>query len=251
MAANTNNRDRGPPLPASRTASQMALSNAAEIDQQLTAMKETWISIGQTYDVLHEQSVKMSSLCPTMQKTTQDVQTLREQIRARVKEDDVKIKKEKASAQGELNTKPESQIVKELMADIKNKIKSEIKSQVTGQVDIQIKENLPAPLQDQLDESRKHVEEATFSLKNAEARRKNSALRISRDLEELLSQVVTASGTVSGFFPVNLKSLFTYNLEISQNLARDYKLHVSDVKEENWNSFMSHIGIRSGIEQCY
>jgi len=248
MAANTNNRDRGPPLPASRTASQMALSNAAEIDQQLTAMKETWISIGQTYDVLHEQSVKMSSLCPTMQKTTQDVQTLRERIHARVEEDDVKIKKGKASAQDELNIKPESQIVKELMANIKNKIKSEIKSQVTGQVDIQIKEHLPASLQDQLDESRKHVQEAKSSLENVEARRKNSALRIPRDLDELLSHVLTANGKASGFFPINLRSLFASDLESSQSLARDYKLNVSKVKEENWNSFMSHIGIRFKVE---
>jgi len=153
----------------------------------------------------------------------------------------------KNSVEVEVKRQINSQM-KGLQADITAKIKSEIKRQVSEQVDVQIKEHLPVTLKDQLDESKKQLEVVNSSLKNSEARRKNSALRVPRDLDELLTDAATPDGGVSAFFPNDLRALFAYDLEQSQSLARDYRLPVSKIKTENLNSFMSHIGIRFQLE---
>lgn len=46
-----------------------------------------------------------------------------------------------------------------------------------------------------------------------EARRKNSALRVPRDLDELLTDAATPDGGVSAFFPNDLRALFAYDRE--------------------------------------
>jgi len=242
MAANLNNATA---VPISRSDSQ--LSNTADIKEVLTAMEDSWVDIGKTYDNLHDQSVKLATLSPTLPKTTQEIQILRDEIRSRTKENDDAIKEMKNSVEVEVKRQINSQM-KGLQADITAKIKSEIKRQVSEQVDVQIKEHLPVTLKDQLDESKKQLEVVNSSLKNSEARRKNSALRVPRDLDELLTDAATPDGGVSAFFPNDLRALFAYDLEQSQSLARDYRLPVSKIKTENLNSFMSHIGIRFQLE---
>jgi hypothetical protein len=178
-----------------------------------------------------------------MHQTVQKIQKIHDQIQSRVNDDNSNIKKTKQEVQEEVK----GRIMKEIKAGLKKEIRSQITLQVSSQIPVQIKEHLPVTLEGQLRESKAQFEVVKTSLVNSEARHKNSALRIPRDLVALLSNVLTAKGCVSAFFPATLTALFAFDLKTSQNLARDYTLHVSEVKEENFNSFMSHIGVKYSL----
>jgi len=244
MAANVNST--GPVMTSNlqgSTTAQRPLSNAAEIKEVLAAMKGTWSNIGRTYDDLYEQSTKLSDMSPTMYQTVQEINKLHGQIQPRVEDDDNEIKRTKQEVQGEVK----GRIMKGIKEELKEMIRSQITLQVSSQITFQIKEHLPVTLESQLCESKAQLDEMKASLKNSEARYHNSALRVNRDLDALLNSVVTANGNISKFFPITLKTLLAFDLKTSQNLAKDYQLHVSQIKEENFNNFMSHIGVKGNL----
>jgi len=241
MAANINSA-RTPNLQRNNTTEALS-PNTADIKKLLEMMKDTWSSIGQTYDILYEQSTKLSDLSPTMHQQVQEIQKVHDQIQSRVNDNDNAIKQEKQAVQGEMK----GRIMRVMKVGLKEAIKSQITLQVSSQIAVQVKEHLPVTLEDQLRESKVQYEEVKVSLMNSEARHQNSVLRVRRDGDALLNTVLTPNGEVSGFFPATFKTLFAYDLNNSQSLVRDYKLHVSDVREVNFNSFMSHIGVKDSL----
>jgi len=136
-----------------------------------------------------------------------------------------------------------NQITEHMKPQIKEQIQTEITLQVDKQVATQIKDHLPVSLEDQIADSKKQLEEVRQSLHNSEARRANSVLRTPRDLSESLAVVLKADGNKSEFYPADLRSLFSYDLNTAKSLVKDYGLIQSEIRETNLNRFMSHIGI--------
>jgi len=235
------------PRPLSRM-SQMSQgppqqADPAAIRELLDTMKGTLGALGQTFDTLNEQSNKVSTLGPTMHDTAQQIITLRRQIRAQDKKQDVRIQEVKRMVRDQLKI----QIAESMKAQIQYQIKTEVAHQVAEQVASEIKDHLPVSLEDQITDSKKQFGDVKFSLINSEARRTNSVLRVPRDLGEPLAPVLKPNSTKSNFFPADLRTLFSYDLHMAQALVRDFELPQSDVREINLNKFMSHIGIQFSL----
>ncbi|KAF9565581.1 hypothetical protein CPC08DRAFT_704565 [Agrocybe pediades] len=120
-------------------------------------------------------------------------------------------------------------------------VRAEITKQVKEQVDEQIVEHLPQSLQEQAEESKKQVEDVKISLANSEARLQNSFVQTDY-VYDRLAPILSAKGEMSPYYPVNVKSLFTYDLESAKELNRHYELTDSDNLQMNFKQFLKHIG---------
>lgn len=216
------------------------LAETEKIRELLATMKGTLTTLGQTFDTLNEQSAMVSNLGPTMTNTTKQIQLLRYQIRKQDKKQDVRIEEVKKMVRDQLT----HQITEYMKPKIKEQIQAEVALQVIKQVDVQIKDHLPVSLEDQIADSKKQFEVVQRSLHNSEARRVNSVLRTPRDLGERLADVLKLDGRKSELYPADLRSLFSYDIRMAQALVKDYGLAESEVRETNFNRFMSHIGIQ-------
>jgi len=230
------------PRPQSRTALS-PLPETAAIRELLAAMKGTLSTLGQTFDTLNDQSAKVSSLGPTMVDTTQQIQLIRRQIRSQDKKQEARIKEVKRMVRDQLK----NEITERMKPQIKEQIEAEITLQVAKQVTVQIKDHLPVSLEDQVADNKTQFEVVKHSLINSEARRLNSSLRSPRDLAEPLTVVLKANGQKSSFFPADLTTLFSYDLNMAKALVKDYGLLESEIRETNLNRFMSHIGIQFSL----
>ncbi|CAA7259021.1 unnamed protein product [Cyclocybe aegerita] len=154
----------------------------------------------------------------------------------------------------EQNQQEEFEAIKSKMGvDIKEQVESSIRGkiadlireeamiQVREQVDGQIREHIPVSLEDQVKETKRQLQEVQISLKNSEARVVNSFIQ-SMNLFDNLSPVLTSAGEKSPLYPVNVKSLFGYDLESAKKLSRDYELREADDLHTNFRQFLKHIG---------
>ncbi|KAI0918984.1 hypothetical protein AcW1_003516 [Taiwanofungus camphoratus] len=221
------------------TAATPPLPDTAGIRELLAMMKASLATIGQTFQTLNEQSAKVSTVGPTMQDVSVQIQGLRQQIRAQEKKQDLRVKEVKHMIKGDLK----KQVAEEMRAQIQEQIKREIALQVREQVDIQMSEHLPVPLKKQAEESKEQLVEVKHALLNSEARRVNSVLRTS-NLDDHLAVILRPDGTKSDFYPVNLRSLFSYDYDMLRALLEDHGLLEHEVREKNLNRFMSHIGVQ-------
>ncbi|KAJ3514798.1 hypothetical protein NLJ89_g2158 [Agrocybe chaxingu] len=128
-----------------------------------------------------------------------------------------------------------------ISGQIADLIREEAMMQIREQVDEQIREHIPVSLEDQVKETKRQLQEVQISLKNSEARMVNSFIQ-SMNLFDNLSPVLTSAGEKSPLYPVNVKSLFGYDLESAKKLSRDYELREADDLHTNFRQFLKHIG---------
>jgi hypothetical protein len=219
-------------------------TTATAIKAQVAMIENTLNLFEPIFNMLEHQSEEVSKLTLTMIGTTKSIEDLHGQILSQDTRSNQHIEKVKRAVAGKIR----SQIMDNMKPQIQKKIKAEINLQVSEQVTLQIRDHLPVSLEDQVAESKREVAEMTSSLVNSEARRVNSILRFPSGYDEPLTPVLKSSGQNNNFFPPNLKTLFLYDLEKSKSLVRDYGLLVSDIREENFNKFMSFIGIQHSLQ---
>jgi len=219
-----------------------ALDTAA-IGQHLAALKTMLSSLEPKFDALNKQSAGVTELIPTMHATSEQIKALHDQIFSQDRKSNMAIEKIKQN----VGEKLQGKIMDSLTPGMQKKIKAEMSLQIPQQVAVQIKDHLPVSLEQQVAESKKQFAEMSSSLTNAEARRNNSILRHQRGFDQPLTPVLTPSGNESRYFPSNLKALFLYDLNKSKALVKDYGLPESKIREENFNKFMSHIGIHNSL----
>jgi len=213
------------------------IGNTQAVNDLLTMMKSTLNTLGATFDNLGEQSAKVAALRPALDSARQ-IHELRKQMRAQEKNQDTRIGDIRRLVQDDLKV----QIADHMREQIAEQIKSEIALQVKNEVDNQISQHLPTPLAIQAAESQLQLAEVKISLQNSEARRHNQQIR-ANNLDELLAVVLRRDGTPSPFFPANLKVLFSYELEMTRALVRDYGLVEHPMREGNLNRFMAFCGV--------
>ncbi|KAF9504999.1 hypothetical protein BS47DRAFT_1354504 [Hydnum rufescens UP504] len=205
------------------------VGNTQAVNDLLVMMKNTLNTLGATFDSLGEQSAKVASLGPALDSARQ-IHELRKQMRNQEKTQDTRISDIRRLVQDDL---------KQQIAD---QIKAEIALQVKPEVDNQISVHLPIPLAIQAAESQQQLAQVKVSLQNGEARRRNEHIR-ANNLDENLAPLVRQDGTPSPIFPVTLKALFSYELEMARQLVRDYGLVEHPIREVNLNRFMAFCGV--------
>lgn len=213
-------------------------TDTAQIRELLGMMKVTLGQLGQTFQTLNEQSAKVSTLGPTLNHASAQIQSMRHQIRKQDKKQEARVQEVKTLIQVQLK----DQIAKDMKSFISEQIKKETALQVKEQIDVQIKEHIPVTLQEQALQSQKQLIDVRHALMNSEARRTNSNLRTD-NLNDTLAIVHRPDGTKSDIYPANLNSLFAYSPEMLSRLLKDYDLVEHQLREKSLNRFMAHIGI--------
>ncbi|KAI1785389.1 hypothetical protein LXA43DRAFT_1038506 [Ganoderma leucocontextum] len=215
--------------------------DTAAVRELLGMMKATLGQLDQTFRTLNEQSEQVKSLGPTMELAVAQLTSLRRQIKAQEKKQEVRVGEIKRMIKEDIKL----QAADEMREQIRRQIGLEIVKQSKQQIGSQIHEVLPVPLRTQAEESRRHLVEVRHALENSEARRKNSVIKPSpNNLADDLAVVFRPNGTRSKMYPANLRSLFSYDYAKSKELVQDFGLHDHGVLEKNLNGFMAHIGIR-------
>ncbi|GLB37762.1 putative D-isomer specific 2-hydroxyacid dehydrogenase family protein [Lyophyllum shimeji] len=129
-----------------------------------------------------------------------------------------------------------------LRSDISAQIRREVAFQVKEQVDLQIRDHIPVPLEQQAIDNKRQISEIKVALANSEARAKNSHLQVT-NLDEPLVPILKPDGSRSKLFPADLRSLFSYDLDMAKALVIDFDLEEDDSLQVNHDRFMRHIGI--------
>ncbi|KAF8306719.1 hypothetical protein DL93DRAFT_213689 [Clavulina sp. PMI_390] len=213
------------------------IANQQAVADLLMLMKSNLNTLGATFDSLGEQSAKVATLGPAME-TAHQIHQLRRQMRQQEKHQDSRINDIRSLVQDTLKV----QIAEHMRAQIDEEIRREIAGQVKDEVTNQIATHLPIPLAIQAAESQEQLAEVRVSLQNTEARRHNSHISRS-NLEEDLAPITMADGKVSKHYPATIKVLFSYELEVLQELLEDYGLALHRIREGCVNRFLSFIGV--------
>ncbi|PIL34064.1 hypothetical protein GSI_03775 [Ganoderma sinense ZZ0214-1] len=215
--------------------------DTAAVRELLGMMKATLGQLDQTFRTLNEQSAQVKSLGPTMELAVGQLSSLRHQIHAQEKKQEVRVEEIRRMIREDIKLK----VADEMREQIRKQVPLEIAKQAREQIGLQIRDVLPVSLKTQAKESRDYLEEVKHALENSEARRKNSVLKPSpNNLADGLAVVLKPDGTKSKLYPANLRSLFAYDYGKSKELVQDFGLHDHGVLEKNLNGFMAHIGIR-------
>jgi len=213
------------------------IANTAAVNDLLMLMKTNLNTLGATFDSLGEQSAKVATLGPALD-TAHQIHQLRRQMRNQEKHQDSRINDIRSLVRDTLKV----QIAEHMREQIEEQIKAEIALQVKGEVATQIETHLPIPLAIQAAESQEQLAEVRVSLQNTEARRHNSHLGRT-SIEEPLAPLLRTDGTPSPHFPKSLKMLFSYDIDILQDLLKDYELPYHRVREGSVNRFLSYVGV--------
>lgn len=96
--------------------------------------------------------------------------------------------------------------------EIRSQVKATIQEQIKQEVKNQITSYIPVPLEEQIADTKKRLNDARIALANSEARAQNAAVDINSEYEPL-APVLTDSGNKSAFYPADLGSLFSYDGE--------------------------------------
>lgn len=167
-----------------------------------------------------------------------EIQTLRRQLRAQDKKQDMRSNEIKFMVKNLLK----DEVASEMHEHIREQIKQEISKQTREQMKVQVSQHLPMPLRQQISEGKAEIVIIRHALVNSEARRANSVLD-AEYLDDPIAVVVKADGTKSGFYPADLRSLFSYDANMMRGLLTDYALPVSESRDINIIRFMCHVGI--------
>ncbi|KAJ6576835.1 hypothetical protein B0H10DRAFT_2179780 [Mycena sp. CBHHK59/15] len=203
----------------------------------IVAMTGTLGGLQQTFEDLNAKSAELAQMAPNPEDAPNELQALRKQIREQHKKEVKEIKPSRAwrgMKSRFTRGKPEADIIAQIRADVAEQVKQ--------QVDVQIQEHIPVSLKQQAAKNRTQLLDARTSLINSEARKKNAGLQIEH-LDEGLAKVLKADGTNGKLFPADLRSLLSYDAGDVRELVKEYGLVEDEVREENINRFLSHLGI--------
>ncbi|KAL6310531.1 hypothetical protein BKA93DRAFT_756487 [Sparassis latifolia] len=214
------------------------------LHELLTTMNGSWLALGQSFELLNEQSLRVASAGPTMSDSIVEIQKLRRQLRAQDKKQTLRAKEVKDTIKNLLK----DQVVDEMRSHIQEQIGKEIALQVKEQMDAQIQEHLPIPLRQQTNEGRLEIINLRHALVNSEARRKNSMVDL-RYEDDPLAVVMKPDGTRSDLDPADLRSLRAYDTYMMSALLKDHGLPELQSQDQNIKQFLCHIGIPAQTAQ--
>ncbi|KAF8070767.1 hypothetical protein FPV67DRAFT_1488664 [Lyophyllum atratum] len=223
-------------VPAIDASTRGRLSNP-DAAKLLRVMQHTMSGLDTTLKTFNEQSnVFNASVHPEMDKTA-EIQDLRKRLRDHGKEQSQLIRGAKKTIREDFK-----KIVSDrLRDDISAQIKREVVSQVKVQMEQQIYDYIPVPLEQQAIDNKRQISEIKVALANSEARAKNSLLQAT-NLDEPLIPILTPDGRKSKLFPADLRSLFSYELDMAKALVKDFEMEEDDSLQVNYGRFMRHIG---------
>ncbi|KAH9833996.1 uncharacterized protein C8Q71DRAFT_770469 [Rhodofomes roseus] len=208
------------------------------IHQMLGLMKGSCATIGQQSKTIDEQSARVTMLGPSKESLKHQVEELEREIRSTRDKHDKGIEHFRST----VKDKMKETIARQMKNDIEAQIRKQVAEQVNARLAVHIRRHLPVPLKDQVEESRRQIEEVKQAFQNSEARRMNSGLKTNH-LDETLAIVLKRDGTRSALWPENLRSLFAYTPEQVRDLMAEYGLGGNGDRERNINKFMAHIGV--------
>ncbi|KAG5647112.1 hypothetical protein DXG03_001483, partial [Asterophora parasitica] len=218
------------------TAPRAPLSNDVA-GQIVTVMQRTLGGLDTTLNKLNEQSrVFNEGVRPQMDKTSQI-----EDLQKRLNEHSKAQRRLVRAAKKTIREDFKNTVSDRLRDDISAQIRREVEIQVKDQVELQIGDHIPVPLELQAIDNNRQIAEIKAALANSEARAKNSHLQ-GRNLDEPLAPVLKPDGNKSQVFPADLRSLFCYDLDMSNVLMKDFGLEEEDSLSANYGRFMRHIG---------
>ncbi|KDR75618.1 hypothetical protein GALMADRAFT_1330576 [Galerina marginata CBS 339.88] len=138
----------------------------------------------------------------------------------------------------------ENQVVEEMRKHVEQVIANQIDGLVKEHVAECLKTHIPQELQSEVESSRRELEELDLRLHNSESRRANGNLRHNK-ADDLLATMLMPDGTVSTYYPKDLKGLFELDGETTKALMADYGLpEPTGSRDHNLNRFMQFCGVR-------
>ncbi|KAF8891758.1 hypothetical protein BD779DRAFT_1512952 [Infundibulicybe gibba] len=222
-----------------RTSVVMQPDNA-QLRELLAAMSSTLGGLGRSFETLGEQSTKLTTLGPRVEDISRELQELQRKLQEHDRTQRESIREMKKNMRGTISKELFQTFNRPL---IKARVASEIKAQAKEQVDIQIRNYIPVSLRQQVLDNERHLKEANVSILNSESRIQNAALDLDNQ-DEPLAPILKTDGSRSKLFPADLRSLFAYELEMAQQLLKDYGIEEAGILEVNFNRFMSHAGVK-------
>ncbi|KAF5380386.1 hypothetical protein D9615_004712 [Tricholomella constricta] len=205
-----------------------------------TVMQHTLGGLDTTLKIFNEQSSVFSAgVAPEMDRTA-DIQDLQKRLNDHSKTQRRFIRGAKKTIREDFK----KTISDRLRNDVSAQIKREVAMQVKDQVDQQIRDHIPTPLEQQALDNKRQISKIKASLTNSEARAKNSTLQAS-NLDEPLMPILKPDGSKSHLFPADLRSLFSYEPDMTKALMKDFDIEEDDSLQVNYGRFMRHIGIEN------
>ncbi|KAG6855986.1 hypothetical protein H0H87_008666 [Tephrocybe sp. NHM501043] len=215
-------------------------SNEPDATRLVNAMQSTLNGLETTLKTFNQQSNVFNACANTNLDRTTELQDLHTRLRNHRKAQNRHISGAKKTIRQDFK----DAVTNRLRSDISARIRSEVALQVKGQVNVQIQEYIPVPLHQQVVNNKKQIHEVKVALINSEARARNSALETT-NLDEPLMPILKLDGVPSNLYPADLRSLFSYDLNMVKELVNDFEIEEDDSLQVNYERFMRHIGFIS------
>jgi len=248
---NTQNPPSPPP-----TAVGAEASATATVSELLSTMKNTVSALSKTFEMLGDQTTRVSELQPAME-ASQQVLNIRTKLQQQYAEQEARIEQIKKFIRDGIKERINTKVKPRLHAIIASKVEEKVKERVRQELIAQIPDNL----RQEIKSNRRQILQIQTTLHNSEARRKNS--RIVTKSSEPLSALrrpypLTAEEppTPSDLFPDSIQKLLDLSADELRALAKDYELvdssspavGVGDESAETHykllNKIMDHMGIQ-------
>ncbi|TFK23939.1 hypothetical protein FA15DRAFT_670026 [Coprinopsis marcescibilis] len=221
-----------------RTATSRRAMKEPTATEIIKNMTETVHELSESSSRLRSQSKALDGVASsvTSDDPLAEIQRLRDMLQQHDAEHTRRMQEIKTNLQRDFH-----EGTRETFEEVRNGLRSKLEQDVKSEVDIQIREHIPSPLSQQVEETKEQLKIVKDSLINSRSRIDNSELE-AKNLYDPLSVVLTPEGKQSKYWPADLGSLFAYDLESARLLVKDFGLVDSDQLHVNFQRFLAHIG---------
>jgi len=137
------------------------------------------------------------------------------------------------------------QAIDELRGQVNKEITLNMDKLVKEEVEAYLQNTIPLNLQQDVQKSKKELDEVSRELHNSESKRMNALLR-EKNRHEPIHTIFRSNGTISEHFPKTLEDLFNIDASTCKALVNDYDIESPDgtSKDGNLNRFMQFCGVQ-------